>query len=149
MTNVLLMFHALAAGGMLAVQLGVNARLSAVIGHPVSAALFSFVVGMAALIVYAMALRLPFPVIATVRTAPWWALVGGGLLGAFYVSSVILLAPKLGAAVTLTAVIAGQVLMSMVIDHFGWFGIPPNPVTLARAFGACLVIGGVAVIRFA
>ncbi len=63
------------------------------------------------------------PVLSDVAGAPWWVWVGG-LLGAFYVAASIILTPRLGAANTVTLIIAGQVLASMVLDQFGLLSLP-------------------------
>jgi len=147
-TSVIWLVHALAAGGILALQLGVNARLAAAVGHPVVAALISFLVGTVILGAFALMLRLPLPALSSVRATPWWVFLGGGIMGAFFVSSVVVLAPRLGAAVTLTFAIAGQVILSMVIDHYGLLGLPETPISLSRAVGAALLLAGIALIRF-
>ena len=60
---------------------------------------------------------------------------------------VILLAPRLGAAPLIAAVVAGQMLASVALDHYALAGFPPHPVTLQRVAGVILVIGGVALVR--
>lgn len=47
----------------------------------------------------------------------------GGLFGALFVFSMIKLIPKIGVSSTMAGVIAGQLLLAMAIDHFGWFGL--------------------------
>ena len=68
-----------------------------------------------------------------------------GLLGAFYVAASIILTPRLGAANTVTFIIAGQVLASMILDQFGLLNLLVYPVSLAK-IGAALVIAGVFVV---
>jgi bacterial/archaeal transporter family-2 protein len=62
-------------------------------------------------------------------------------------SAVLLLAPKLGAAGSMTAPIAGQILASMAIDYFGIVGFAAQPITLPRLMGALLVVVGVLVMQ--
>lgn len=69
-----------------------------------------------------------------------------GLLGAFYVAASIILTPRLGAANTVTFIIAGQVLASMILDQFGLLNLLVYPVSLAKIGGAALVIAGVFVV---
>ena len=68
------------------------------------------------------------------------------MLGAFYVATSIILTPRLGAANTITFIVAGQVLASMILDQFGLLNLPVHPVSLARIGGAALVIAGVFVV---
>jgi transporter family-2 protein len=71
----------------------------------------------------------------------------GGLLGAFFVCASIVLTPRLGTATTVGLFLAGQVIASIIIDHFGLFGITVQPASLPRLLGALLIIVGVAVVQ--
>ncbi|MGD2037598.1 MAG: DMT family transporter [Desulfobacterales bacterium] len=66
----------------------------------------------------------------------------GGLLGAFYVTIVLFVVPKIGAAVMIAAVITGQMTAALIIDQVGLLGIPKNPIDLYRLGGlACMAVG--------
>lgn len=134
------------AGAAVAVQVGVNSRLGRELGHPVLAGLFSFLVGTAGLLVYLAVARPPLPGAAALGRIPPWAWTGG-LLGAFYVVVAILAPPRLGIAVTLGLVVAGQMGMSLVLDHFGWLGVERQPFSLGRLLGAVLIAAGVVMVR--
>ena len=73
-----------------------------------------------------------------VSTVPKWQLFGG-LLGAFYVIVTILIVPKLGVAPTLIAVIAGQILLGAIIDHFGLFGGEVKPIDFKKSAAIILL----------
>lgn len=135
---------ALAAGVVLVVQVGVNATLRNGLGSPLAAALLSFVVGSVALAALLLASR-AWPARAQLLAAPAWAW-SGGLLGAFYVVSTIVVGPRLGAAALLSLVILGQLATSLLVDHFGWLGFPQQPLSLTRVLGAALLFGGVLLI---
>jgi transporter family-2 protein len=136
---------ALLAGAMLPIQAGVNAELARIVGHPVRSALVSFAVGTGALLFLAFALTSPSWPWSRMLQAPWWVYVGG-LLGAVYVVGVIALAPRLGALLAFVLVIAGQLLASLLLDHFGLL-YPRHPVNLPRLLGAVLLLLGVLLIR--
>jgi transporter family-2 protein len=137
---------ALAAGVLLPVQAGLNAQLRSALGSPIAAALVSFLVGTAGLATIALLLRTPLPLgRAWGATSPWqW---GGGLIGAVYVLAAIVLAPRLGAATLIAAVVAGQMITSLVLDQYGLVGFPVHSMTLVRLLGAALVIAGVILIQ--
>ncbi|PLR83001.1 hypothetical protein CVD25_10160 [Bacillus canaveralius] len=59
--------------------------------------------------------------LSAIATVPKWQLIGG-LLGALYVSSMVLVVPKIGVATTIIAVIAGQIIVGVIIDHYGLLG---------------------------
>jgi bacterial/archaeal transporter family-2 protein len=137
---------ALLAGALLPVQTGINLQLRVVFGQPIVAALVSFIVGTIGLALLVAALRAPVPVgEAWVRSA-WWNWIGG-LLGAVYIVAAIVLAPRLGAATLVAALVAGQMVASLLIDHYGWVGFAVHPVNPLRILGAVLVVGGVVLVQ--
>jgi transporter family-2 protein len=142
----LLVVIALGIGVFLPLQAGINAELRIWIGHPLSAALVSFGVGTAALLLLNLSLGVPLDVGRAVGGAPWWVWLGG-LLGATYVSMTVVLAPRLGAAVMLGAVMTGQLAGSLLMDHFGVVGYSPRPISLERIGGAVLLLLGVLLIQ--
>jgi transporter family-2 protein len=141
-----LLLLALAAGVLLPVQAGVNAQLRSVLGSPLAAALVSFLVGSAGLTLVTLVVRVPIPLRAAWASSTGWQWTGG-LIGAVYVLSIIVLAPKLGAATLMAAVVAGQMMASLVLDQYGLVGFPMHPVSVVRLLGAGLVIGGVVLVQ--
>jgi transporter family-2 protein len=142
----LLILLAILVGIVLPVQSGVNAQLRIGVGHPMLAAFISFAVGTLALAGLSVALRVPLPSAASAGRMPWWYWIGG-LLGATYIYLAVILAPRLGAATLVAAIVSGQMVASLVLDHFGWVGYPQQSLTPTRLLGALLVIGGVVLIQ--
>jgi transporter family-2 protein len=70
---------------------------------------------------------------------PKWNLLGG-LLGAIFVTMIIISVPNVGVALTIFAAIIGQVLISIMIDHFGWFGVQKIPMNINRLLGLGLML---------
>lgn len=143
---ILFLLLALAVGVLLPVQAGLNAQLRSALGSPVAATLVSFLVGTVGLAAIAVLLRTPLPLgRGWAATTPWqWS---GGLIGAVYVLAAIVLAPRLGAATLIAAVVAGQMVTSLVLDQYGLVGFPVHSLTLVRLLGAVLVIAGVILIQ--
>ena len=142
----LLLLIALVAGMLLPVQTGINAELRNLVGQPVLAAAIQFLVGAAALLLVVVAMGAPVPALGKLAAAPWWIWVGG-LCGANYIVIAILLAPRLGAATLIAVTVAGQMLVSIVLDHFGFVGYPVHPVNAWRIVGAGLLLAGVGLIQ--
>lgn len=133
---------ALLSGAALAVQVGMNNTLRARMTHPMLAALASFAIGTAVLLVYVLVTRPTLPDRASLVRGPWW-IWGGGLVGAVYVASASAFAGRLGAAAWLGLIVAGQVVASIVMDHYGLIGFARRPMNLARLAGATLILIGV------
>jgi bacterial/archaeal transporter family-2 protein len=144
-TLVYLLF-AVVAGAAIALQAGVNAELARWVGSPIRASFISFAVGTIALFLLSVAILKPLPSSARLGDAPWWAWVGG-FLGAFYVVGSVVTAPRLCAATLFAAVIAGQLVSSLLVDQFGWVGFPEQPISPGRLAGVALVFAGVALVR--
>lgn len=145
MIQVLFVLLALAAGAAATVQFAVNTELRGAVGGPVLAAALSFFVGTVALFAGVFLSRQEIPALASVAGAPWWAWAGG-FLGAFFVTASIILTPKLGAANTVSSILAGQIFASILLDHFGLLNLPVHAVTLPRIGGAVLVVIGVVIV---
>jgi len=136
---------ALLAGAFLPLQGGINSKLGKEIASPVHASFISFLVGAAVLFVYTLLTRQHVQV-SGLKTAPLY-LWSGGLLGAFYVTIIILAFPEIGPALTFGLVVAGQMIMSLALGHFNILVEHPTPINVWKLLGVLLVIGGVVIIR--
>ena len=141
-----LLLLAVFIGSLLPVQAGVNAQLRISVGDPVTTALASFGVGTFGLLLAVLWLRIPLSLVEVWSQSAWWQWTGG-LLGAIYIASVVVLAPRLGAGTLVAAIVGGQMAASLILDHFGWIGFPEHPVSGLRLLGAGLVVLGVALIQ--
>lgn len=135
----------LLAGTAIALQTGVNAQLRVWLGNPLQSALISFAVGTIALALYVLPQRQSWTLTGE-GSRPWWIWTGG-LLGAYVVTALILLAPRLGASLLIALVVTGQMITAMVLDHFGLLGFPQQRISLPRLLGGVLLITGVILIR--
>lgn len=133
------------AGGLVALQAPTNSMLAKAGGSPVLAALISFAVGTAALLVAWLASG-NRPGTSAFAGLPWFAWVGG-LYGAVFVAVAAYAAPRIGLATLITVGIAGQIAMALWMDHVGALGLPREPVNFGRIAGALLVLAGVILVR--
>jgi transporter family-2 protein len=141
MKYVWLLILGVASGGLIALQNVLNAELGKRTGNFGSVFLLSLIS-----LVTLVALLLLFPKTANLRNAPGiaeWHLYVGGVMGVAIMAAPIFLLPRIGATATLTAVVVGQMVLAIVVDHFGIFGAPVDPVTPAKLFGVVLLIVGV------
>jgi bacterial/archaeal transporter family-2 protein len=145
-TRLLLMFAALCLGAILPTQGAINSRLAKAVGSPVFSAFISFAVGTIALFLYLLVTK-QFNVAALQpKQNPWWIWTGG-LLGTFFVAGIVVLMGRLNVLLTFGLVIAGQMLASVLIDQFGWFGVPIKEISMGKILGVLLLIAGVLMIR--
>jgi transporter family-2 protein len=132
-------------GSLIALQAPINSGLGKVTGTMPAAAI-SFMVG--------TVLLLGIVVVAgeagnlTKATEVRWYYLIGGVLGAAYVTTVLLTVRTLGAGGVTAATVAGQLTMSVIIDRLGFLGLEETPITLVRVIGVLLLfVGTVLVIR--
>ncbi|WP_299366166.1 DMT family transporter [Winogradskyella sp.] len=137
---------AIIAGAVLPLQAGLNVQLGKSVHQPIFAAFASFLIGTIGLLIYLFVLKFDFSTITETKTVTpvvWTA----GILGAFYVAAVIILAPKLGTALTFSLIVAGQMIISLIFDHYGLLGLPVKQINWQRLLGVAFLITGVLLIR--
>ncbi|MDR7125681.1 DMT family transporter [Pseudotabrizicola sp. 4114] len=134
----------LLGGVAIAVQAPLNGALGRTLGAALPAAAVSFAVGFVALIVLSFAtVGNPFGRLGAVPLWQW----GGGLVGAYYVWSVIWGVPTLGVVTAMAALILGQMAGALMLDAVGAFGVPVQPVSLTRILAVMMVAGGLVLSR--
>ena len=139
---------AFAIGCVIPLQAAINARLRDHLDNStLLAALVSFSVGTLALAAMSLVTGQRWQALGAITQAKGWQLTGG-LLGAVFVFAATLLAPKIGVAKMAALVIAGQVAISLVADHFGWMGLAVRQVDPIRAAGGALVLVGVVMVNY-
>lgn len=130
---------ALMGGLAVGLQAVINGGLGKKAGT-IEASFISFVIGTLALLF--IVIFFGKGNVMAISTVPKWQLTGG-LLGAFYVFIMVLVVPKLGVASSLIAVIAGQLIMGAVIDHFGLLGGKQIPFDGKRLLAVGLFIAAI------
>ncbi len=128
---------------LIGILLPLQALINAFLGKQTTGALFaslsSFLVGTAVLGAWWLFTR-PALDLAMLARVPWWAWTGG-LIGALYVAASTFLIPRTGAAALICLVVLGQVIGSMLLDHYGVLHAR-QPIDLVRLLGALLVVAG-------
>jgi transporter family-2 protein len=145
MLQALFILFAVLAGTAVALQTGVNSQLRFCLNNPLQAGFVSFAVGTLVLAIVALpqGIRWNF---GEMSGFPWWVWTGG-LLGAFFVISAILLVPRFGAATYLVLNLTGQMITAVILDHYGLLGFPVQRISFLRIVGAILLVLGVVLIR--
>lgn len=138
---------ALVAGGMIALQAPINAEAASRLGHPITAAAMSFCVGTVVLIALVLLFARSSTNLGALQSMPLYMLLGGGLLGAVYVTVNLMLAPKIGVAAVMALAIAGQLVTALFLDRFGLFELMQRELSLGRVGGAALVLVGALMVR--
>jgi bacterial/archaeal transporter family-2 protein len=129
------------AGGLVAMQAPINSGLGKSIGS-LPAASFSFAIGLVALVGITFISGEGVGRIEAIGDLPWYYLIGG-LLGAVYVTTVLIAVRTLGAGGVTAATIAGQLTLSVLLDQLGILGLAQRGLTPGRLVGVALLAAGV------
>jgi transporter family-2 protein len=122
-----------------------NNALKKALVNPWLGSLVSFLPILAFLGIVWMCQLRPLPTAASLSQMPWWAPLGG-LVGAFAVVAGLLFVGKVGAGAYAGLTITANILMSLVIDKVGLFGMNTHALSAGRMIGAALMIGGITLI---
>ncbi len=128
-------------GGLIALQAPINSHLGKKIGT-VQAAFLSFAIGTLLLLSIAALVDGGLGRVGEARHVAWYYLLGG-VLGAAYVTCVLVTVRSLGAAGVTAATIAGQLTLAVIVDQLGILGVVKQPITAARVAGIALLGAGV------
>ncbi|MGB8712904.1 MAG: DMT family transporter [Onishia taeanensis] len=127
----------LLGGAVLAAQSSVNGRLGAKVGVLASAWL-TFVIG--AVVTFLLVFFFEPAHSATLFSVPKWQLTGA-LFGVVYMLAIVFAVPRVGTAAATVAVISGQLIMSLLVDHFGWLDNDRLPLDPSRLAAIVLLAG--------
>lgn len=138
---------ALLAGASVPLQTGINSSMAKWTGgNAPFASLVSFSVGTISMLMYMLVLRVPFPAMNDLTRAPIWMWTAG-MVGAFFIASTTIAASKMSVALLIGLVTAGQMIVALGLDHFGWLGFETHPINLWRVVGVILLLLGVILLR--
>jgi len=128
-------------GVLMPIQAGLNAELTRHLKHPYLGAFLSLSIG-SLIIFIPVLINGSYMELKRISETPPHLLLGG-VLGAIFVSSSLYLIPKMGATALISAFITGQLIGSIIIDHFGLLGLSSYPLNLNRICGIFLLFAGV------
>jgi bacterial/archaeal transporter family-2 protein len=134
MRNLIFVFIALCVGGLVPIQGSINAHLGKSLNHPLQATFISFFGAVVLLLILLIVLGPSLPSMAQLKSIPLFYYTGGAY-GVVFVTTILVLAPRIGIANTIVATIVGQLILSVILDHFGVFGLARYPVSAPRIFG--------------
>jgi transporter family-2 protein len=137
---------AMGAGCCIALQASANGRLRHNIESPLFSSYFSICGTILTASLAMLLLRPAAPALGLIRETQWWNWIGGPL-GALIVLAGATLTRELGAARFIALVVGGQLLCSLLLDHFALMGLEQRVITPGRVLGAILVVVGVVLIK--
>jgi transporter family-2 protein len=121
---------------------GIQSPIAGAMGQKVGGTASSFIIHLSGMILSGVLLvLLGGEKIRNWNTLPWYML-GAGVFGVILYQTINITLPKLGSTMMVTLIITGQLVIGVIIDHFGWLGVPVHPVSVSRIIGVLALLGG-------
>jgi len=121
---------------------GIQSPIAGSMGQKVGGTASSFIIHLSGMIISGVLLYFRGGErIRNWNTLPWYML-GAGVFGVILYQTINVTLPRLGSTLMVTLIISGQLLVGVIIDHFGWLGVPVHPVSLSRIVGLLALLGG-------
>jgi transporter family-2 protein len=140
-------------GAITPIYLPMNSSVARYVSSPILAnATFFFMALVTTLIALAITMRMELTAdglaaIAKLKSVPVYLYLSG-VFSALLVLGTTILIPRLGASTFFVIFVLGQVVMAMVVSHFGILESPQNPISLQKIVGIAFLMTGVALTSF-
>lgn len=130
------------------IAVGVQTPIAGAMGQKIGGLSSAFIVHLSGMILSGILLFLRGgEKIRDWQSLPWYMLIAG-VFGVILYQIISVVLPRLGSTAMVTLIIIGQLLTGVVIDQFGWLGVPVHPVNITRIFGiGVLLLGGFLVVK--
>ena len=148
MVNIKYIIWALIAGAFIPLIGILNGRVGRALGEPFYATVMLFGVAIILALVVSVVFGKAAPSVQNLQTLRPMDYTAGFIV-AFYVISATVLAGKIGVANFIVMAVSGQIMFSLMIDHFGLFGAPVKPINMTQLVGAVLLLIGLATTQLA
>lgn len=137
---------ALLAGAAIGIQAGMNAQLGMLLKSPLCSAAVTFAVACGCVLLVIGCTARQLPAIDSVKTIPWY-LWCSGAISAFGVASFYFLIPRMGVGPMMSFALTGQLLVAILVSHWGFFDLPVKSINVSKLFGVIAMIAGIVLIN--
>jgi len=139
---------ALICGMAIALQSVMSAQLGRYLGHPMFATFVVFAMSALLMGMIVLGVKFKLPSMVVIRAVPPYLWILGSVLSALSLTTIYWLMPQIGVPRVMVGVLAGQVIVSMIAGHYGWFGMPVMQMTGLKFMGVFILVVGVLMINF-
>ncbi|UZR97928.1 DMT family transporter [Chondrinema litorale] len=147
MNQITLLFLAFAGGIFLAIQGGFNAQLGVLLQNPLLASLVAFFCSASfAFLGLAFSMK-NYPTVDQLKEIPLYLWFSGALFSVLGISLYYYTIPRLGISTMISFGLSGQLIFSVIAGHFGWFGMPAEPIVYKKIIGVTAMILGIVLIN--
>ena len=133
-------FLSLIAGSLLAFMVSSNGIVGEAAGNYASSVIIHFI-GLVAVVAVLLLTKAKFK---NLRSIPLW-MYSAGLIGIITVLFNNATFTALGVSLTVALGLLGQSVTSIIIDHFGLFGLPVSRFDTKKILGFLIILGGIVI----
>ena len=137
-----------AVGIMVVIQGGLNSKLGIILNNPLLATSVALTFSALFTIMAVGVSVKQYPSIQQLKTVPVYLWFTGAVFSFLAVSLFYYLIPKLGLSTAVSFGLCGQIVFSTIAAHYGWFGLPIEPVETKKILGTIAMIAGIFLIKF-
>lgn len=147
MNKFVLLALAFVGGVSLAIQGGLNSKLGVLVRNPLIAAVIAFAFSTVFALIIAFLGNRSIPSSDQLKEIPVYMWFSGGLFSVIGISLYYYTIPKLGVATMISMGLCGQLVFAVIAGHYGWLGLPVEPISLQRIAGIIAMIAGILLIN--
>lgn len=142
-----IMLFALTGGVLLSMQGGLNSQLGVLLKNPLLATLVVYLFSTMFALIFVLISVKNVPTIQQIKAVPIYLWFTGAFFSVLGISLYYYTIPKLGISTMISIGLFGQILFSVAAGHFGWFGLPHEPIDIKRIVGVLAMFLGIFLIN--
>jgi len=147
MNYLIMTLFSVLSGMAIATQSGMSGQLGRLLNNPLMATFVIYVSSTVIISIILIVLKTPLPSFELIKAVPWYLWISGALLSVIALSCVYWLMPIIGVPKVMVGVLFGQLLISMVGGHFGWFNMPVTNFNIEKLIGTVFLFVGIVFIN--
>lgn len=148
MSVLFFLLFGIVVGLLFSTQASISSKLNGYARNPLMVSFIVFLLGSLTLFILNFFIDHNWLITPIDSSYPIYIFFVGAIFGVIFNVLNILLFSKLGASNSVLVTVSGQMITGILIDHFGWFGVPQNSINLSTVFGVVLLIFAIYVSQY-
>ncbi|NNG09534.1 MAG: DMT family transporter [Arenibacter sp.] len=148
MNNASLFLLSFSVGILVVIQGGINAKLGVMLNNTLLATSAALVMSTSFTLLAVFLTIRELPSLHQIQTIPTYMWFTGGALSFLAVTLFYYIIPRIGIATAVIFGLSGQIIFAAIASHFGWFGMPVEPITIKKVMGMLVMVMGVLLIKY-
>tara|TARA_R110002049_G_scaffold237945_1_gene411108 strand:+ start:8590 stop:9036 length:447 start_codon:yes stop_codon:yes gene_type:complete len=148
MNNSSLLLISFSVGILVVIQGGINARLGILLNNTLLATSAALVMSASFTLIAVLMTVRELPSTAQLQSIPTYMWFTGGALSFMAVTLFYYIIPRIGISTAVVFGLSGQIIFAAIAGHYGWFGMPMDPMTIKKVMGMIVMTIGVILIKY-